>query len=248
MGIWNVVSEGVERPMEAPPEESSAPIGDSPEDVDSPLNWANSSEDPEVSPRLQDALMKAMRGELSDAPRRYFHTNKPSARTIQMVLMKASGYSNKAIAAHFGITNPQCVSIALANPNAETLLATLIGFAADNVLDIQKRITGYAGEMLDTVVATVRTTKNDSLRVSSAFKLLEMAGHGAIEKKQVEQVVRVEGKQASQLLTALEEAFQEDDDSNEVDGRYEVLGTAIVDEETYRGPHLTPGDAKESAA
>jgi sugar phosphate isomerase/epimerase len=155
-----------------------------------------------------------------------------------MVMMRSAGWRVKAIAAHLGV-NYNVVCTVLNSPDAKALLSKLLSYAADHLLEIEARIKSHAGEMLDTIVDTVRTTKSEQLKVSSAFKLLEMAGHGAIEKRQVEQVVKVEGPQVSRILAALDEDAM--DLTEDVEGKFEVMGGQLIEEETFR---LKPGDAE----
>lgn len=238
MGIWDIVSEGQERGPEPEPEKLLAPVSSESGEGEGPSFPGEYVEDSleRITPQLADAIERALQGKLSSAPKRYGHAGVVTPRVVQMVMMRAAGYKQAEIARQFGIS-PYTVSQMLTNPDAKALLSVVVSHAAEHVLEIGERIVGHAGEMLDHIVSTVRTTKSDAIRVNSAFRLLEMAGHGAIERKQVETVVKVEGPQVSQLLTALNEAYSEDD-GQEVQGKYEVLGSSLVSEETYTGPKL----------
>lgn len=128
-------------------------------------------------------------------------------RHLQAVVMRAAGLQQGYIAKCLGWTEPW-TSIVLNHPDAQYLLSKIIGYASDNVLDIQNRIKGVAGEALDKIVEVMRTTSDHRLASTNAFELLKMAGYGAVEKKQIEHQVSVPKQSMDLLSAALSESNQ----------------------------------------
>lgn len=174
---------------------------------------------------LQQRLEAAMAGNLARSrPLKYWENLKLKPQHLQMILMKSSGFRNVDIAEAMHLTQAR-VSVILKHQDAQSLLAMMVSFAADNTLDVRTRIKAHSGEMLDLVLDTVRTTNDAKLRTQGAFKLLEMAGYGAVQKIETKATVTIEGPEASQLKDAIREAQQMDEeDEIESSGRYVVEG------------------------
>jgi len=155
---------------------------------------------------LNMMLTRALTGELGRGrPLKYWENLRLRPIHLQAVIMKAAGYRNKAIAGLLDLTETR-VSVILNHPDALTLISLLVSHAAEDLLDIKTRIRAHAGEALDTVVQVMRVSKNDNLRSQNAFKLLEMAGYGAVEKKEIEHSVKFEKETGERIAEALAES------------------------------------------
>ena len=146
-------------------------------------------------------------------------------RHLQAVVMRAAGLQQGYIAKCLGFTEPW-TSIILNHPDAQYLLSKIVGYASDNVLEIQTRIKGVAGEALDKIVEVMRSTSDQRLASNNAFELLKMAGYGAVEKKQVEHQVSVP-KQSMDLLSA---ALNESNQIMVVESQYRMVPGPINSE------------------
>lgn len=138
---------------------------------------------------------------------KYWEPQHLDERHLQAVMMRASGLTQGLIAKQFGWTDAW-TSIVLNHPDAQYILTKVVGYAADNVLDIQTRVKAHAGEALDKVVEVMRTTQDQRLASSNAFEILKMAGYGAVEKKQVEHTMHVPAASMNLLSEALQESKQ----------------------------------------
>lgn len=128
-------------------------------------------------------------------------------RHLQAIMMRASGLEQNVIAKVMGWTDAW-VSVVLNHPDSQYILTKIVGYAADEVLDIQSRIKAHAGEALDKVVEVMRTTQDQRLASSNAFELLKMAGYSAVEKKEIKTTVSVTKEQSGLLAQAIEESRQ----------------------------------------
>lgn len=128
-------------------------------------------------------------------------------RHLQAIMMRASGLEQNVIAKVMGWTD-SWVSIVLNHPDSQYILTKVVGYAADDVLEIQTRIKAYAGEALDKVVEVMRTTQDQRLSSSNAFEILKMAGYAAVEKKEIRTTVSVTKEQSSLLVQAINESKQ----------------------------------------
>jgi len=144
-----------------------------------------------------------------DLPRgRLLKSNEPDRldeRHLQVVMLRSAGMDQGAIARVTGFTEPW-ISIILNHPDAQTVLARIIGYASDNILDLNARIQGTAAEAFDTVVHVMRTTADESLSSRNAFEILKMAGYGAVERKQFTHSFGLSDEGARELAAAMKEA------------------------------------------
>ena len=97
---------------------------------------------------------------------------KLNPRTLQIVLLRATGLKQRMIAEMMDLDEGH-VSVIVNHPDSQYLLTRLIGYAADEVVDIRTRIEAYTGEALDTVVEVMRNTDDDKLRSANAFGILD---------------------------------------------------------------------------
>lgn len=172
---------------------------------------AGNSEFPVVSwdenkmERLEQLFSRAMaEGMTRNRPLKYWENLKLKPKHLQIILMKAAGYTNNLIAQQLDLT-PARVSVIVNHPDAQSLLSTLVSYAAEDVLDIKTRIKAHAGEALDVALDVMRTTKDDAVRARTGFELLKMAGYGAVEKKEVKRVVEIREEQSGRLADAMED-------------------------------------------
>lgn len=126
-------------------------------------------------------------------------------RHLRAVMMRATGLQQGFIAREMGWTDAW-TSVVLNHPDAVYILQKVVSYAADSVLDIQTRVKGHAGEMLDRILEITRTTADQRLASQNAFEILKMAGYGAVEKKQVEHSVHIPTQKLDLLQAALEES------------------------------------------
>jgi len=123
----------------------------------------------------------ALRGELSRDPKSDFQLLQPAH--INVILDKASGFTNKEIAEQRGF-HPVYVGKILRHPDAEMILARVLGHMADEAMDPIRRLQGYAHEAINTKIEIMRTSKSEGMRDRVATDILDRAGYGA--KRQVE--------------------------------------------------------------
>lgn len=133
---------------------------------------------------LNELFQRVMRGSV---PRnRALKPNEPDRldeRHLQVILLRSAGMDQGRIAQLTGFTQPW-ISIILNHPDAEFVLAKLVSYASDNMLDMNKRIAATAHEAFNVVVEVMRTSADDKVRSHNAFEILKMAGYGAVQKVQ----------------------------------------------------------------
>lgn len=159
-------------------------------------------------PEMDDLIARAMSGLLPRS--RSLKPWEPATldeRHLQIVMMRATGMKQNAIASLLGLQQAW-VSVVLNHPDAQYLLTKIVGYAADEVLDVQQRIAAHAGEALDKVVEVMRTTQDQRLASANAFELLRMAGHGETKKVSVQAEIAVGKAQVDLLAEAIAEAQQ----------------------------------------
>lgn len=155
---------------------------------------------------LNMMITRALTGELGrHRPLKYWENLRLRPIHLQIIMMRAAGFKIKAIASAVELSDVRVRQVCN-HPDALTLISLLVSHAAEDLLDIKTRIKAHAGEALDTVVQVMRNSKNDGLRSQNAFKLLEMAGYGAVEKKEVEHSLKMEKEVGERLFGALAEA------------------------------------------
>lgn len=128
-------------------------------------------------------------------------------RHMQAIIMRGCGLQQGVIAKNMGWTE-SWTSIVLNHPDSAYILTKLVSYAADEVLDISTRIKAHAGEALDKVIEVMRTTQDQKLASSNAFEILKMAGHSAVERKEIKTTVSVNKEQSDLLSAAIRESKQ----------------------------------------
>jgi DNA-binding CsgD family transcriptional regulator/phosphotransferase system HPr-like phosphotransfer protein len=196
--------------------------------------------------RLEAIIGHAMSGALSDpSVRRSYDTQKLSPRALKVVQLRAAGMKIKDIAEVMCMSGSYVTRI-LTQEGSKVVLAALLGYASNEIVDVRTRLRSVASEMLEEIIDTTRNTRDPKLRSKNAFQLLALAGYGAVEEKKITVETRVEGPQAKQLFEAINEAMQLED--GEIVPNYSVLASEVVEQETTSdledGPQLRlePGD------
>jgi transcriptional regulator len=165
--------------------------------------------------RMQNAMVELMSGSVARGRSlKYWENLKLKPMHIQMLIMKAAGYKNHQIAERMNLTQAR-VSVIVNHPDAEYFLSHLISYQAENLLDVKARIQAHAGEALDTALVLMRTAK-DEVREKVAFKLLDRAGYGAVQKTEVSHKVEMPAAQAQVLNDALRESMEVEEADFEV--------------------------------
>lgn len=99
-----------------------------------------------------------------------------SPRHKTILALSAVGLKNKEIAEVLGI-QPATVSVVRGHPDAQPILAKL---TADHVAavsnDVRECITGASMEAFLTVQDLMRSAKNETVRMNSAFDIMDRAG------------------------------------------------------------------------
>lgn len=193
--------------------------------------------------RMQNAMIELMSGSVARGRSlKYWENLKLKPMHIQMLIMKAAGYKNQQIAERMNLTQAR-VSVIVNHPDAAYFLSHLISYQAENLLDVKARIQAHAGEALDTALMLMRTGK-DEVREKVAFKLLDRAGYGAVQKTEVSHKVEMPAAQAQVLNDALRESAEvEDADFEVLDGMGQAgvgIGTPEHVSEPPTGRQLVP--------
>jgi predicted XRE-type DNA-binding protein len=160
---------------------------------------------PTARHELQGLFHRAMQGTL---PRirtlKEWEPDKLNARHIQMIMMRAGGMPQNAIAEILDVTEGN-VSVVLNHPDSQFLLTKVLSYAAESVTDIPARVKAHAGEALDVALHWMRHG-SDRVASGNAFKILAMAGYGEEQKTTIRHEVTMPKEQASLLTQALSES------------------------------------------
>ena len=156
--------------------------------------------------RLNALMVSTLDGKLGRGRSlRYWENLKLKPVHLQMLMAKAAGYNNRAIARQFDYDEAR-VSVIVNHPDAQSVLAHLVSYQAENLLDIKARIQAHAGEALDTVLTAMRTAPEQTQRAAIGFKLLDRAGYSAVQKSETVHRFEMPAAEASALTAALHES------------------------------------------
>lgn len=161
-----------------------------------------------VDTRMEPFFEAALAGTLPRLRRlRYWEPDTLNAQHLQIIMMKACGFSQTRIARLLGVTDGY-ISITVNHPDAQYLLAKMLSYAADKVIDIDARMDAMLPEALDILADVMRDDKTAAaLRTKVAFGMLDRRGYGVIERKTVvSTTVNVAPEQAGLLTAAIGEA------------------------------------------
>jgi hypothetical protein len=160
--------------------------------------------------RIQLAMMEVLEGSVSSGrAKKYWENLKLKPVHVQMLLMKAAGSSNRAIAQQLGFAESR-VSVIVNHPDAMFLLGVLVSAQAEVLLDVKTRIKAHAGEALDTVLHVMRHGEAKD-RLKAGFGLLDRAGYGAVQKSESTHRFEMPAKEANNLVSAMRESSELDD-------------------------------------
>jgi hypothetical protein len=138
---------------------------------------------------------------------KYWENLKLKPVHLQILMAKAAGYTNRAIARQFDYDESR-ISVIVNHPDSQSVLAHLVSFQAENLLDIKARIQAHAGEALDTVLTAMRTAPEVAQRAVIGFKLLDRAGYSAVQKSETVHRFEMPAEQANALTQALRESSE----------------------------------------
>jgi hypothetical protein len=128
--------------------------------------------------RLQQIIESAVRGDLPrDRELKYWEPRILQAEHINMVLDSIAGLTGNEIAAKYEIDHAR-VSVILNHPDAQVIKTTVLSMAADEITDLDTRLSNLKHEAMNVKVELMRSSRNDSVRHRAATDILEMAGYG----------------------------------------------------------------------
>jgi len=177
--------------------------------------------------RLMGLIMATLDAEL---PREealdYWEPDKLSPKHLQVLIMKAAGFKNRAISEQLQLSESR-ISVIVNHPDSQQVLAGLVALAADQLTDLNTQLKAYSHEILPSLMQDFRVLANredvDGIkaRASLGFGILDRAGFGPtrkVEGKVQHQMVMPAGE-AARLAGVIEEAEE---------AEYEILDTTVV--------------------
>lgn len=194
--------------------------------------------------RMQLAMFEVMEGAAARGRSlKYWENLRLKPVHMQMLLMKAAGFTNRAIAQRLDYDESR-ISVIVNHPDAMYLLSHLVSYQAEALLDVKARVQAHAGEALDTVLFAMRTAPEIKDRANIGFKLLAMGGYGAIQKQEVKHTVELSTTQAENLTNAVREASEIEDIP---DGDWEVIEREGASPVGQAGGTGDPGSSEGSS-
>jgi len=115
-------------------------------------------------------LLPKLNGDKSWSPEKW------SPRHRLIVALHLGGYKGTEICKRLKITAAH-VSVVLNDPRAVYEIERMSSTIADRTLDTALRIKLYSNEALDEIVEELRTSRNEKVRQTAAFGLLDRAGY-----------------------------------------------------------------------
>ncbi len=120
-------------------------------------------------------LLPTMNGDKAWSPEKW----NPRHRLI--VALHLAGDKNKEISQKLKVSESH-VSLILSDPRAVYEIEHLAQSVADRTVDTALRIKLYANEALDEIVEELRTSRNEKVRQTAAFGLLDRAGYTPVRE------------------------------------------------------------------
>jgi len=120
-------------------------------------------------------LLPQLNGEKAWSPTKW----NPRHRLI--IALHLAGDKNKEICEKLGLSESH-VSLILNDPRAVYEIENLAQGVADRTVDTALRIKLYANEALDEIVEELRTSRNEKVRQTAAFGLLDRAGYTPVRE------------------------------------------------------------------
>lgn len=138
----------------------------------------------------------------------YYQPEELSIRHKHIIALRAAGMRNVDIADILGF-EPATVSKILGDPRSKVLLSRMSADFLDQVTTtVQEKIQGSALEAYEMILELMRTSDHDRVRQTSAFDILDRAGHKAHERSGSIQI-KAEPKDIKRLVEALVESKKE---------------------------------------
>ena len=120
-------------------------------------------------------LLPLLNGEKEWSPEKW------SPRHRLIVALHLAGDKNREICQKLGVCESH-VSLILNDPRAIYDIENLAQSVADRTIDTALRIKLYANEALDEIVEELRTSRNEKVRQTAAFGLLDRAGYTPVRE------------------------------------------------------------------
>jgi transposase len=124
-------------------------------------------------------LLPTMNGDKAWSPEKW----NPRHRLI--VALHLAGDKNKEIAKKLKLSQSH-ISLILSDPRAVYEIENLAQSVADRTVDTALRLKLYANEALDEIVEELRTSRNEKVRQTAAFGLLDRAGYTPVRENSEE--------------------------------------------------------------
>lgn len=147
-----------------------------------------------------------------------YHPDTFSHRHRLVVLMSAAGWKNKDIAQHMGFSQSR-VSVILNDPRARGVLREESKKVAEGLDDVRRRLEILSREAVDELEDELHEVEDPRVRQRAAFGILDRAGYGKTEKKEVRHGT-LDEEDSSQIAQALRESSS----GETVDADYEIVG------------------------
>lgn len=164
---------------------------------------------PTLGPSLANFPVEGVRKEDFPATFKDYHPDTFTHRHRLVVLLKATGLTNKQIAQELGYTENR-VSVIVNDPRAPAVMESHAQEVADSLEDVRLRLKLYAQEALTEVVDEMRYCEDARVRQRAAFGILDRAGYSKIEKKFVASA-QVDAEAGSEIAEALRESSMSDE-------------------------------------
>lgn len=155
--------------------------------------------------RLQGLVLSALEGNINRGRAlKYWENLRLKPQHVQMLMMKAAGFTNNSIAEQMQLTAAR-VSVIVNHPDSLSLLSTMVSFQAEELIDIKTRIKAHSAEALDVALDVMRNGK-DEVRARTAFALLDRAGYGAVQRAEIKHEISVPATAAANIANAMRES------------------------------------------
>lgn len=162
-------------------------------------------------------LLPMMQGDKTWSP------DKWSPRHRLIVALHLGGDRNKEISEKLSVT-PSHVSIVLNDPRAIHEIARLSSVMADRVVDTGLRMKLYSNEALDEIVEEMRTSRNDKVRQTAAFGILDRAGYTPVKGAESEVAPMLPQDVVDRMEATTHEIIQ-------YEGTYRKVNPVLADDE-----------------
>ena len=193
--------------------------------------------------RLEQLMAAAFSGQIARGrDLKYWENLRLKPQHIQMLVMKAAGYKNNQIAEQMDM-DPGRVSVIVNHPDSQSVLAVLVSFQAEELLDIKTRIQAHSGEALNVALDQMRNASAPAVRLKAAFGLLDRAGYGAVQRTENKHEIVIPEKAASGIAKALKEAQEIED----VDFEIQDAPDSGNGEPSYMGSSVSTSSEPPSA-